>query len=68
LQKLKKPILLGLSRKSFIGKILDLPVEERLEGSIAASVFGIINGAQILRTHDVKETKRALAVADVIVH
>lgn len=68
LQKLKKPILLGLSRKSFIGKILDLPVEERLEGSIAASVFGILNGAQILRTHDVKETKRALAVADVIVH
>ena len=68
LQKLKKPILLGLSRKSFIGKILDLPVEERLEGSIAASVFGILNGAQILRTHDVKETKRALAVADAIVH
>ncbi len=68
LQKLKKPILLGLSRKSFIGKILDLPAEERLEGSIAASVFGIINGAQILRTHDVKETKRAAAVADAIVH
>ena len=68
LQKLKKPILLGLSRKSFIGKILDLPVEERLEGSIAASVFGILNGAQILRTHDVKETKRAVAVADAIVH
>ena len=68
LQKLKKPILLGLSRKSFIGKILDLPVEERLEGSIAASVLGIINGAQILRTHDVKETKRALVVADAIVH
>jgi dihydropteroate synthase len=68
LQKLKKPILLGLSRKSFIGKILDLPVEERLEGSIAASVFGILNGAQILRTHDVKETKRALAVADAIIH
>ena len=66
LQKLKKPILLGLSRKSFIGKILDLPAEERLEGSIAASVFGIINGAQILRTHDVKETKRAVAVADAI--
>ena len=68
LQKLKKPILLGLSRKSFIGKILGLPVEERLEGSIVASVFGIINGAQILRTHDVKETKRAVAVADAIVH
>ncbi len=68
LHKLKKPILLGLSRKSFIGKILDLPAEDRLEGSLAASVFGIINGAQILRTHDVKETKRAVAVADAIVH
>ncbi len=68
LQKLKKPILLGLSRKSFIGKTLDLPAEERLEGSLAASVVGIINGAQILRTHDVKETKRAVAVADTIIH
>lgn len=66
LQKLKKPILLGLSRKSFIGKILELPAEERLEGSLAASVVGIINGAQILRTHDVKETKRAVSVADTI--
>lgn len=66
LQKLKKPILLGLSRKSFIGKILELPAEERLEGSLAASVVGIINGAQILRTHDVKETKRTIAVADAI--
>lgn len=66
LKKLKKPILLGLSRKSFIGKILDLPVEERLEGTLAASIIGIINGAQILRTHDVKETRRAVAVADAI--
>ena len=63
---LKKPILLGLSRKSFIGKILDLPPEDRLEGTLAASVIGIINGAQILRTHDVKETQRAIAVAEAV--
>lgn len=63
---LKKPILLGLSRKSFIGHILNLPAEERLEGTLAASIIGIINGAQILRTHDVKETRRATAVADAI--
>lgn len=68
LKSLNKPVLLGLSRKSFIGKILNLPVEERLEGSLAASVIGIINGAQILRTHDVKETKRAVAVADTILN
>jgi dihydropteroate synthase len=66
LQKLKKPVLLGLSRKSFIGKILDLPAEERLEGTLAASVIGVLNGAQILRTHDVKETKRAVLVADAL--
>ncbi len=68
LKSLNKPVLLGLSRKSFIGKILNLPVEERLEGTLAASVIGIINGAQILRTHDVKETKRAVAVADTILN
>ncbi|MDP6626157.1 MAG: dihydropteroate synthase, partial [Nitrospinota bacterium] len=66
LQKLKKPVLLGLSRKSFIGKILDLPAEERLEGTLAASVIGVLNGAQILRTHDVKETKRAVLIADAL--
>lgn len=66
LKKLNKPILLGLSRKSFIGKILNLPAEERLEGSLAASIIGVINGARILRTHDVKETKRAVAVAESI--
>jgi dihydropteroate synthase len=66
LQKLKKPVLLGLSRKSFIGKILDLPAEERLEGTLAASVISVLNGAQILRTHDVKETKRAVLVADAL--
>ena len=67
LKTLKKPLLLGLSRKSFIGKILDLPVEERLEGSLAASIIGIINGAELLRTHDIKETRRAVMVAEAII-
>jgi len=57
-----KPILVGLSRKSFIGKILDLPPEERLEGSITASLYAIFKGANIVRTHDVKEMKRCIKV------
>ncbi len=57
------PMMVGASRKSFIGGILDLPVEERLEGSIAAAVYSIINGVDILRVHDVKETARAAEVA-----
>lgn len=60
------PLLLGASRKSFIGTVLNLPVEERLEGSLAAAVIGILNGADILRVHDVKETKRAAAIADAV--
>jgi dihydropteroate synthase len=52
------PILIGCSRKSFIGKILDLPVEERLEGSLAALAVAIMNGANIVRVHDVKESKK----------
>ncbi len=67
LSKLKKfdcPILIGPSRKSFIGAILDLPVAERLEGTIAASTACIINGANILRVHDVKEIKRAAILTD----
>jgi len=63
---LGKPILVGPSRKSFIGKILDLPVEERLEGTLAIVVLCIINGANILRVHDVKEVKRVAKVIDFI--
>ncbi|MEA2015814.1 MAG: dihydropteroate synthase [Actinomycetota bacterium] len=57
------PVMIGASRKSFIGSILDLPVDERLEGSIAAAVYSIMNGVSILRVHDVKETMRAIEVA-----
>jgi len=60
------PILVSPSRKSFIGNILNLPVEERLEGSIASFVACIMNGAHIIRAHDVKEAKRAAMVADAI--
>lgn len=64
--ELKKPLLLGTSRKSFIGKILDLPASERLEGSLATAVIGMIKGAQILRVHDVQETYRAVKIASEI--
>jgi dihydropteroate synthase len=57
------PIMVGASRKSFIGAILDLPVEDRLEGSLASAVWSVINGANILRVHDVAETVRAVKTA-----
>jgi dihydropteroate synthase len=60
------PILVGPSRKSFIGKVLDLPVEERLEGSLAALAVSIMNGANIVRVHDVKESKRVADLVDRI--
>ncbi len=59
-----RPILIGLSRKSFIGKILDLPPEERLEGTIAANALAIINSANIIRVHDVKEAKRVARLGE----
>jgi dihydropteroate synthase len=61
------PVLIGPSRKSFIGTILDAPVEERLEGTLAAATMGVAHGAAIVRVHDVKEARRALALADAIV-
>jgi dihydropteroate synthase len=60
------PILVGPSRKSFIGKILDLGVDERLEGTAAAVAACIIRGAHIVRVHDVKEMKRVALVADAL--
>ncbi len=63
---LQKPILLGTSRKSFIGKILDLTVADRLEGSLATAVIGVMKGARILRVHDVEETYRAVKMASEI--
>ena len=57
------PILIGLSRKSFLGEILDLPSSERLVGTIAANAIAIANGADIIRVHDVKEGRRTADVA-----
>lgn len=58
------PILLGLSRKSFMDKIYPTSMNERLEGTIAANSIGIVNGANIIRVHDVLENKRASRIAD----
>ena len=66
LQELSKPVLLGVSRKSLIGNILNVPIEERLEGSLAATVFGLTQGASIIRTHDVRATRQAVKVAEAI--
>ena len=66
LKVLGKQILLGVSRKSFIGDILNLEPAERLEGSIAAGIVGIINGANILRVHDVGSTMRAVRVVNAL--
>jgi dihydropteroate synthase len=60
------PILLGVSRKSFIGYTLDLPPEDRLEGSLAANAYGILHGASIVRVHDVKATIRLARMLDAI--
>jgi dihydropteroate synthase len=68
LAELGRPVLVGISRKSFIGKILNAEPEDRLEGTIAAAVVSALGGASILRVHDVLEVKRALAVAESIVH
>jgi len=62
------PILVGPSRKSFLGAILNLPVDERLEGTAAAVAACIMNGASVVRVHDVKEMKRIAMVMDRIKH
>jgi dihydropteroate synthase len=66
LAALGRPVLVGPSRKQFIGELLDVPVEERLEGTIAACVVAALAGAQILRVHDVAAVRRAVRVAEAI--
>lgn len=61
------PVLLGTSRKSTIGKVLNLPVEERLEGTAATVSFGIMHGCHMMRVHDVKEMVRTVRMMDVLV-
>lgn len=63
---LGRPVLVGPSRKRFIGAILDLPEDERVEGTIGAVVWMVGQGAHIVRVHDVREVVRAVRVADAI--
>ncbi len=66
LADLGRPLLVGVSRKSFLGKILKLEALDRLEGTIAASIVSIVRGADLLRVHDIEPMKRAVAVAEAI--
>ena len=68
LKRLGCPILLGTSRKSMIGLTLNLPATERLEGTIATTVFGIMKGCSIIRVHDVKENYRALTMTKAMLN
>lgn len=61
------PVLLATSRKSMIGNVLNLPVEERLEGTAATVVYGIEKGCHMIRVHDVKEMTRATHMTDILV-
>ncbi len=63
LLELGRPVLVGPSRKSFIGEILSVPVEERLEGTIAACLSALERGARLFRVHDVRQVRRAVDLA-----
>lgn len=63
LQEFGLPILVAASKKSFIGEILGVPVDQRAEGSLAVSTISVMNGAKIIRAHDVKETRRVVDMA-----
>jgi len=67
LKQLGRPILIGSSRKSFIGLVLDLPVDQRVEGTAATIAIGIANGADMVRVHDVKQMVRVCRMSDAIV-
>ncbi len=66
LKELGFPVLLGTSRKSVIGITLDLPVEERLEGTLVTTVFGVTAGCAFVRVHDVLQNKRAVQMAEAV--
>lgn len=66
LHELGCPLLLGCSRKSVIGLTLDLPVEERLEGTLVTTVIGVLKGCSFVRVHDVKENLRAVKMAEAV--
>jgi dihydropteroate synthase len=65
LRRLGRPVAVGVSRKSFIGAILEqADTQERLAGSLAATAIAVVNGATVVRTHDVAETRDAVRVAE----
>jgi dihydropteroate synthase len=66
LDALDRPVLVGPSRKSFIGKVLDLPVDRRLMGTAAAVAACVLGGAHVVRVHDVREMVEVVRVADAI--
>ena len=67
LRVLGRPVLLGTSRKSTIGKVLDLPGDQRVEGTMATTALGVAAGADIVRVHDVQPNARVARMADAIV-
>lgn len=68
LKELGYPVLLGTSRKSMIGIALDLPSDERVEGTIVTTVMGVMKGMAFVRVHDVKENKRAVVMTEAILN
>jgi dihydropteroate synthase len=67
LRSLGRPILLGASRKSTLGKVLDLPADERLEATLATTALAVRAGVDIVRVHDVRANVRAARLADAVV-
>ena len=65
-RELGYPVLLGTSRKSVIGLTLDLPTSERVEGTLATTVMGVMSGCAFVRVHDIKENKRAIMMTEAI--
>ena len=67
LRMLGRPILLGTSRKSTLGRVLDLPADDRLEATLATTALGIASGTDIVRVHDVEANVRAARMTDAVV-
>ena len=68
IKKLGYPVMFGASRKRVVGNALGLPVAERMEGTLAATVIGVIRGCSFVRVHDVKETKRAIMMTEAVIY
>ena len=66
LRELELPVLLATSRKSVIGLTLDLPSDQRLEGTLATTVMGVMKGCSFVRVHDIKENKRAILMTEAV--